>query len=95
MNNADVYINDRNDYNASQIVAKKLLANNMKDYLKTYCKTWFYNATGTYYHAINGDKDVSVNNNGFESGNVDSKGQPITSWTDNTVNAIPSWNTKN
>lgn len=94
VSNKDVYINDRNDYNINQIVAKKILAPNMKEYVKAYCKPWFYNATGIYEHAIDGDKNIPINNSGFESGSVDAQGQPITQWTASTVNAIPSWNTK-
>lgn len=94
VNNTDIYINDRNDYNPNQIVAKKLLASNIKEFVRVYCKEWFYNATGTYQHAINGDKIIPLNNSDFESGNVDTAGNPITSWTSSVVNAIPSWNTK-
>lgn len=94
VNNTDVYINDRNDYNPNQIVAKKLLSPSVKEFVRVYCKPWFYNATGTYQHAINGDKIISLNNSDFESGNVDAGGNPITSWTSSAVNAIPSWNTK-
>ncbi|MEC3029362.1 hypothetical protein P9Z86_05080 [Bacillus thuringiensis] len=94
VNNTDVYINDRSDYNANQIVAKKILYKNCKEYVKIYCKPWFYNATGVYEHAVDGDKSIPINNSGFESGQVDAGGQPVTSWTADTVNAIPSWNTK-
>ncbi|MES9681806.1 hypothetical protein ABWK22_02575 [Gottfriedia acidiceleris] len=94
VNNTDIYINDRNDYNANQIVAKKILYNSCKEYVKVYCKPWFYNATGIYQHSVDGDKVIPVNNSGFESGKVTAQGDPITSWTVDTINAIPSWNTK-
>ncbi|BCT30492.1 hypothetical protein [Bacillus velezensis] len=94
VNDSVVYFNDRNDYDPSQIVAKKIIAPNIKDFVKSYCKPWFYNAKGSYIHAIDSDKNITVNNSGFESGNVDSQGNPITSWNESKVNAIPSWNTK-
>ncbi|MEX3713577.1 hypothetical protein ABFV99_14330 [Cytobacillus horneckiae] len=91
-NNADVYVNDRNDYNQNDIVAKKILHPSIKEFVKVYCRPWFYNAVGKYFHAIEGDKGMSLNNSGFESANT---GDPIVrEWSSDTVNAIPGWNTK-
>lgn len=94
VNNQDVYINDRNDYNKSEIVAKKILYPSIKDYTKAFVKPWFYNATGTYNHVVDGNKSIDVNNDSFESGKSNAQGQPITSWSDTAANAIPGWSTK-
>lgn len=93
-NNADVYINDRNDYNQNQIVAKKILHPNISDYVKTFCKPYFYGATGRYIHTVNSDQVVDVNNNEFESGRIDENGSSIKEWTNSNAMAIPGWSTK-
>lgn len=94
VSNADVYINDRNDYNQNEIVAKKILHSNSKEFVKGYCKPWFYNATGTYFHKIDGDKAIAIKNQDFESGKVTQAGVPVVQWTADELNAIPAWNTK-
>ncbi|UOE58066.1 hypothetical protein [Cytobacillus oceanisediminis] len=94
VNNNDVYINDRSDYDSNQIVAKKILAPNIKDYVKVYAKPWFYNAVGSFEHAVDGNRVFPINNGDFEAGSVDAQGVPLKEWSASTTNAIPSWNTK-
>ena len=64
----------------------------MKEFVKVYCDPCFYNATGHYKCIVEGDKEVVINNNGFESENTGET--VIREWTTDQVNAIPGWNTK-
>lgn len=89
--NGDIYIDERNEYDPSQIVAKKILHPRAWSYVRNYVKPWFYqrNVTGEYYHKLLSSGSVSIANSEFESGS--SSGE--TRWEESTKQAIPAWNT--
>jgi len=89
-----VYVDDRNDLDNTQIVAKKQLGKTCRDMLLPHVKPWYQNAVGSYYPVINSDNEVAVPNNDFESVSLDANGAPIVQWTTTKEDAIPSWNTK-
>lgn len=94
VNGNQVYVDDRNDIDTTQIVAKKHLGKTARETLLPHVKDWFQTAKGTYTPVIDSDNEVPVENNDFESVTVDANGIPVTSWTTTTANAIPRWSTK-
>lgn len=94
VNGNQVYVDDRNDIDTTQIVAKKMLGKTSREMLLPYLKPWFQNAKGTYTPTIQSDHEVQIQNADFESVTLDKDGKPIESWTATTTEAIPSWGTK-
>lgn len=88
--NGIVYIDERNEYNPSQIVAKKILHPRAWSYVRNFVKPWFYqrNVTGEYYHKILNSINVDIQNNGFES-----RSNSGFEWEESVNQAIPGWNT--
>jgi hypothetical protein len=89
-----VYVDERNEYNPSQIVAKKQLADSCKEALRAYVKSPFLISTGDYYHKIESEKELPLENSGFEVGSLLADGSAQTEWTATQVEAIPFWNTR-
>lgn len=88
-----VYIDDRSDYDETQIVAKKVLGKTCREMILPHLPSWFKNATGTYNPVVEDDNEILFDNQDFESLSVDASGQAITLWNKTTPAAIPGWNT--
>ncbi len=91
----DLYIDDRNDYDSSQIVAKKILGKTVRDSMIPYMPSSYYKANGTFTVEVAADKQILVQNADFEIGTVDpATHNAVTNWTVDTTDAIPGWSTK-
>jgi hypothetical protein len=93
-NGRTVYVDERNDYNLSQIVAKKQLADSCKEALRPYIRNPFLISSGEYHHRIESEKELSLENARFEVGSLLPDGSAATEWTESKVEAIPFWNTR-
>lgn len=90
-----LYIDDRNDNDSSQIVAKKVLNKTTRGGLLPHLPKSHYSAKGTYEVEIQSNTEVPVANNSFEVGTYDSTARAaVTEWTSSVTNAIPGWSTK-
>lgn len=89
--NGDIYIDERNEYNPSQIVAKKILHPMARSYVRNFVKPWFYqrNVVGEYYHKILNSSPVVIANSGFES----KQSSEEVEWNKSVEQAIPAWST--
>lgn len=83
----DLYVDDRHDFDGTQIVAKKQLGAKVKNALTPFLPDWFKNATGEYKVVSDEEGSIDVVNRNFERTSL--TGQ--TSWTDTTLEAIPGW----
>lgn len=89
-----LYVDDRNDLDGSQIVAKKILSKTTKGALLPYLEKSFYSARGTYEVEVESNNTIAIKNASVEVGSYDEQAQsPITSWNATTTEAIPGWNT--
>ena len=87
-----LYIDDRSDIDATQIVAKKIIHQQTKEALLPYMSKEFYGATGTYTVEVRANQTVPMVNNDLETGTYDEANEtPITTWTQSTTQAIPGW----
>ncbi|UNY39806.1 structural protein [Bacillus phage vB_BauM_KLEB27-3] len=90
----NLYLDDRNDFDSTQIVAKKIISDSTKKAMLPYLPSSFFNAKGSFRLNVESNSDVPLLNNSMESGTFNEETQtPVTSWTDSTVEAIPGWNT--
>lgn len=94
INGQTVYVDDRNDRDSSQIVAKKIISKTTRQGVQPYLPKSFYAATGTYTVEAESNSQVPVVNGNVENGAFNSQsGRAITSWTATSLNAIPGWST--
>ncbi|MFS1019924.1 hypothetical protein ACFC9N_11495 [Enterococcus casseliflavus] len=82
-----VYVDDLNDFNQSQIVAKKILSKTVKDNLLDYVPQYLKKAEGMYHVEIMNDSKVPIENNEFEKTSTSG----TDTWNNTHQNAIPSW----
>jgi hypothetical protein len=89
-----IYVDERNDYDQTQIVAKKILKPTTKAALLPYVPSEFFSANGMYEVEVQSDTEIPVNNGSMEAGSYNPNTRsPITSWTATTAAAIPGWDT--
>lgn len=92
--NHDVYVDDRNDNDSTQIVAKKILNPTVRDALIPFMPSSYYKAKGVFTVEVRADTEINLLNKDFEVGTYDNvSGAPVTSWTEDGMNVIPGWNT--
>lgn len=90
-----VYVDERNDYDQTQIVAKKILKGTTKASLLPYLPSPFFSATGTYEVEVQSNTDIPINNGSMEAGTYNSTTRTaVTHWTATTAGAIPGWDTE-
>lgn len=90
-----LYVDERSDHDASQVVAKKRLANNTRTALLPYLPEPFFSATGQYKVEVASNNQVQVTNPSAEVGSYDNTEQiPRDRWLGTTADAIPGWSTK-
>lgn len=87
-NSKAVYIEDKNDLDSTQLVAKKILKDSISETMKNYIPEYFRNSTGLYTPKVRNSGILEIPNASFERTN--SKNEVL--WTKNTTNAIPNWN---
>lgn len=85
-----LYIEDRNDLDQTQIVAKKIMANSVASKMKTYLPEYFKNGEGYYQPFVQNMGNFELSNGSFER--TSTKGE--TEWTGSKLNAIPGWSTE-
>lgn len=89
-----LYIDDRNDKDSSQIVAKKIINKATRQSVRPYLPKSFHSAKGSYTIEVKSNNQVSIINGSVENGSYDSStGSAVTSWTTSTQDAIPGWST--
>lgn len=88
-----IYADDRNDLDVTQIVAKKTLGKTCREMLLPHLPTWFQNSKGVYTPVVQDDNEITISNNDFESIAVNSSGSAVTSWVATKADAIPGWGT--
>jgi hypothetical protein len=90
-----VYVDERNDYDATQIVAKKKIKGTTKAALLPYTPSPFFSSTGTYEIEVQSNTEMPVANGSMEAGTYDAATKTaITEWTNTTSAAIPGWDTE-
>lgn len=89
-NDRDAYIDDRNDVDSTQIVAKKILNKTVRDALIPYMPSSYYKANGVFKTEIQADSSIIINNGNFEVGTY-SSGAAVTTWNTTTASTIPGW----
>lgn len=89
------YVDDRNDKDETQIVAKKIVNKTVRDQMLPYIPKAFYSGRGDYRILVNSNNEVTMDNTNFEVGAYDkTTGAAITQWNQTTVEAIKGWSTK-
>lgn len=89
------YVDAQNDYDPSQIVAKKLISDTTRHGILPYLPKSHYNAQGTYEVEVDSDTQIQIENPSFENGRYDSTElKPMVEWDVNTLKAIPGWDVK-
>ncbi|MGL4819766.1 MAG: hypothetical protein ACRC5C_07285, partial [Bacilli bacterium] len=91
LDNEVVYVNTKNDYDDTQIVAKKILDKSCKSYMAPYIDEHFYISSGEYHHVIEGSRPMDVENQDFEAVSIDKDGNVVEEWIASATNAIPGW----
>jgi hypothetical protein len=90
-----VYVDDRNDLDSSQIVAKKIISKSTRATVLPHMPASHFSARGTYEVEVQSNTEIMVPNSSFEVGKYDSTAKvPVTEWTLSTSQAIPGWSTK-
>lgn len=90
-----VYIDERNDLDASQIVAKKMINKTTRGALLPHLPTSHFSARGTYDVEVQSNTEVPVSNASMEVGTYDTTTQQaVTEWNSSKAAAIPGWDTK-
>lgn len=89
------YVDERNDYDASQIVAKKVIAKTTRTALLPHLPHSHFSAKGTYAVEVQSNTEVAVPNASFEVGTYDStEKKAVTEWTQSSAAVIPGWDTR-
>ena len=92
--NQKAYMDDKDVNDSSNIIAKKIISNNIKELVYPYLPQGFENANGTYFPEVDSNKEVLIQNSDFEVGTFDDRtNTEVLQWTETTANAIPNWNT--
>lgn len=92
VNGRDAYRDDRNDIDATQIVAKKIISDSTYLAIQPYLDKSFYSAKGTYYIETQSNNNIPILNGSFEVGAFDvATNTAISEWEQTTDNAIPGW----
>lgn len=92
---ATAYVDDRNDFDASQIVAKKVINKTTRGALLPHLPSSHFSARGTYEVEVQSNTEVAITNASFEVGTYDTTAKKaVTEWSSNVANAIPGWSTK-
>lgn len=92
----DVYMDDRNDNDSTQVVAKKIMNKTVRDALIPYMPSSYYKSKGTFHVEVKADTELVVPNADFEVGRFNpATNAAITSWTGRNAEAIPGWSTWN
>jgi hypothetical protein len=90
-----VYVDDRNDLDSSQIVAKKIINKATRSAILPHLPASHFSARGAYEIEVQSNTEISIANASFEVGAYNSTlNTAITTWTDNSVKAIPGWDTR-
>lgn len=89
------YVDERNDYDASQIVAKKIIAKSTRSALLPHLPASHFSAKGTYLAEVESNTEVALSNASFEIGSYDGTlKQAITEWNESRSAVIPGWDTR-
>jgi len=90
-----VYVDERNDFDASQIVAKKIINRTTRGALLPHLPPSYFSAKGTYEAEVESNTEIPISNGSMEVGTYDNTARKaVTEWTTDTAEAIPGWNTK-
>lgn len=82
------YIDDRNDIDATQIVAKKVINKSTYSSIQPYLDKSFYSAKGTYHVEVKSDNQIPILNGSFEmSGGIGAVSA-------NAITGFPGWTTQ-
>lgn len=82
-----IYFDDANDFNESEIIAKKIIAPSVKDAIIPYIDPQHYNAKGMFRIELDASNLQFVKNSEFEAGNTSGKSE----WLMTEEEAIPGW----
>lgn len=89
-----IYVDERNDYDSSQIVAKKIISKTTRGAILPYLPSSHFTAKGTFEVEMQSDAAIILNNGNVEIGTFDGgAGTAVTSWNTSTSGAIPGWDT--
>lgn len=89
------YIDGRSDDDATQIVAKKILAPSTEEAMMPYLPEAFQGADGDYSVDMQADSTIPIANSHMENGSYDESTDSYDStWTSSTDDAIPNWHTR-
>lgn len=92
---ATAYVDERNDYDASQIVAKKIIAKTTRSALLPHLPPSHFSAKGMYTAEVQSNTEITVTNASFEVGTYDStQKQAMTEWDASGTAVIPGWDTR-
>jgi hypothetical protein len=90
-----VYVDERNDHDASQIVAKKVISKTTRTAILPHLPASHFSARGTYEVEVQSNTEIMIPNASFEVGTYDTMtNAAITEWTASKTDAIPEWDTK-
>ncbi|EMF0416048.1 hypothetical protein I4L69_001940 [Enterococcus faecium] len=84
-----VYVDDKHDMDQTQIVAKKILHENVRSKLTPYLPFYLQTADGDYYVSVKDDGLYEIPNSKFEKTNPNGD----KTWEETTLSAIPNWDT--
>lgn len=88
-----LYVDERADTDATQIVAKKILRATTREALLAHLPSSHFSAKGVYEVEVQSNTIVPVQNGSVEVGTYDNAlGRATTQWTATTPEAIPGWN---
>lgn len=85
-----LYIEDRNDLDETQIVAKKIISDTVSFKMKNYLPDYFKSSSGYYEPMVQNMGNFELINSSFERTSLKNE----STWNNSTVNAIPGWNTE-
>lgn len=90
-----VYVDERNDMDATQIVAKKIINKTTRGALLPHLPAAYFSAKGTYSAEVQSNTQVYLENPSMEVGTYDSTLKvAVVEWTASKADAIPGWSTK-
>jgi hypothetical protein len=82
-----LYFDDKNDLNAQEIVAKKIISKTVKSAIVPYIEREHYNAKGLFKIELDSSNVQFIANSDLEAGNSAGTSQ----WIVTTTDAIPGW----